>query len=136
MINDTPRLLEFGKILDRISLFALSPATLPLIRALSPLGSKTATELRLSLVEEIRGLSVSGLRLPLEPFDDIVSIVELARPQGSLLNTDELSLLIPLLKVSQRMKNLLDYRTDIPLLTELSKNVDAFPDILEPLEQT
>ena len=136
MINDTPRLLEFGKILDRISLFAFSSATLPLICALSPLGSKIATELRLSLVEEIRGLFASGIRLPLEPFDDIVSIVELARPQGSLLNTDELSLLIPLLKVSQRMKSLLDYRSDIPLLAELSKDVNAFPDILEPLEKT
>ena len=102
MINDTPRLLEFGKILERISLFALSPATLPLIHALSPLGSKIETELRLSLIEEIRGLSASGIRLPLEPFDDIVTIVELARPKGSLLNTDELSLLIPLLRVSQR----------------------------------
>lgn len=136
MINDTPRLLEFSKILDRISLFAHSFATLPLINDLSPLGSKIEAERRLSLVEEIRGLTASGIRLPLEPFDDVVRIVELARPKGSLLNTDELSQLIPLLKVSQRMKSLLDYRTDLPLLTELSEDVNAFPDILDPLEQT
>lgn len=136
MTKDTPRLLEFEKIIDRISTFAHSPATLPLIRGLSPLGSKVDTELRLSLVGEIRELSTSGIRFPLEPFEDIVRVIELVRPEGSLLSTDELSLLIPVLKASDKIRRLLDYRSDIPLLIEISSQVASFPDILDPLEQT
>jgi DNA mismatch repair protein MutS2 len=136
MIKDTPRLLEFEKIIDRISLFAHSPATTPLISALSPLSSKIDIELRLSLVEEIRNLFNSGIKLPIEPFEDIVRVIELARPEGSLLSTDELSLLIPVLKVSDRIKKFLLYRSDVPLLIRVSGDVSSFPDILEPLEQS
>ncbi len=135
MSNDTPRLLEFNKILDRITLFAHSPATLPLIHRLSPLGSKVEIELRLSLIEEIRTLFFSGLRLPFDPFDDIVDIINLSRAKGSLLTTDELSLLPPLLKISQRLTAIFLYRDDIPLLTEFSQDIAAFPEILEALEQ-
>ena len=136
MSKDTLRLLEFEKIVDRIALFANSPAALPLIRALSPLRSKSDAELRLSLVEEIRGLTCAGITLPLEPFEDIVTVIELARPDGSLLSTEELSLFVPVLRVSARIKNLLVYRSDIPLLTQAAAEVNSFPDILEPLEQT
>ncbi len=136
MIKTTPRLLEFEKIISRITKFANSPAALPLIRALSPLGSKIETELRLALIEEIRKLSHSGIRLPLEPYEDIAGVIELARPHGSLLSTEELSLLVPALKVSARIKSLLAYRSDIPLLTQVASDVNSFPDILEPLEQT
>jgi len=136
MIKDTPRLLEFEKITGRIALYANSPAALPLIRALAPLYSRPAIELRLSLVEEIRGLSLAGIRLPFEPFEDIVKVIELARPEGSLLSTEELSLLVPVLKVSARIRSLLDYRCNIPLLTQAASDVASFPDILEPLEQT
>jgi len=136
MIKDTPRLLEFEKIIHRIATFANSPAALPLIRAVAPLCSRPDIELRHALVEEIRGLSLAGIRLPFEPFADIVTVVELARPEGSLLSTEELSLFVPALMVSARIRNLLDYRSDIPLLTHVASAVNSFPDILEPLEQT
>lgn len=136
MIKDTLRLLEFEKIVDCVATFAHTPAALPLIRALAPLGAKSAVELRLSLIEEIRQLAFSGIRLPLAPFEDIAAIIELARPEGSLLSTDELSLLVPVLQVSDKIKKLFDYRSDIPLLRQISADVNSFPDILEPLEQT
>lgn len=136
MIKDTLRLLEFEKIVDCVATFAHTPAALPLIRALAPLGAKVAVELRLALIEEIRQLAISGIRLPLAPFEDIAAIIELARPEGSLLSTDELSLLVPVLQVSDKIKKLLDYRSDIPLLRQISADVNSFPDILEPLEQT
>ena len=135
MSKDTLRLLEFEKIVDRIALFANSPAALPLIRALSPLRSKSDAELRLSLVEEIRELSCTGITLPLEPFEDIVTVIELARPDGSLLSTEELSLLVPVLRVSARVKSLFGYRSDVPLLTHAAADVNSFPDILEPLSR-
>jgi len=136
MSKDTFRLLEFEKIIDRIALFANSPAAVPLIRALAPLRSKSAAELRLSLVEELRDLASAGIRLPLEPFEDIATVIELARPVGSFLSTEELSLLVPVLRVSAKVKSLLGYRSDLPLLAHAAADVNSFPDILEPLEQT
>jgi len=136
MTKDTLRLLEFHKIIDCIASFAHSSAALPLINALAPLGGKFDSELRLSLVAEIRNLSVSGIRLPLEPYDNIAGVIELARPEGSLLSTEELSLLVPFLIVSDRIKKLLSYRSDIPLLTQISADVDSFPDILDPLQHS
>jgi len=136
MLKDTLRLLEFHKIIDSIAAFANSPAATPLIHALAPLGSKIDSERRLSLVEEIRNLSASGIRLPLEPYENIAGVIELARPEGSLLSTEELSLLVPLLIVSDRIRKLINYRNDIPLLTHISADVNSFPDILDPLQQS
>jgi DNA mismatch repair protein MutS2 len=136
MLKDTLRLLEFHKLIDSIAAFANSPAATPLIHALAPLGSKIDSERRLSLVEEIRNLSASGIRLPLEPYENIAGVIELARPEGSLLSTEELSLLVPLLIVSDRVRKLINYRSDIPLLTQISADVNSFLDILDPLQQS
>lgn len=135
-MKDTRRLLEFEKIIDCIATFAHSAATTPLVYALAPLGAKSTIELRLALIAEIRHLALSGIRLPFAPFDDVAAIIERARPEGSLLTTDELALLVPILQVSDKVKKLLDYRSDIPLLRQISADVNSFPDILEPLQQT
>jgi DNA mismatch repair protein MutS2 len=136
MMKDTLRLLEFEKIIDNIATFAHSSATTPLVYALAPLGAKNAIEFRLALIAEIRCLALAGIRLPLAPYEDIAAIIERARPAGSLLATDELARLVPILQVSDKIKKLLDYRSDIPLLRQISTDVNSFPDILEPLLQT
>jgi DNA mismatch repair protein MutS2 len=136
MSYDTQKLLEFEKILNRISLFAHSPATILLLQTLSPLREREEIELRFARIDEIRSLAASGIRLPLAPFEEIKEILELARPEGSTLSPGELSQLMPLLKVSQDLATLFGYRTDIPLLKELAHDVQGFPDILEPLERT
>lgn len=136
MSSDTQKLLEFEKILARISLFGHSPATIPFLMALSPSFSRGELELRFAQIEEIRQLNAAGITLPLARFDDIGMTLELARPEGAMLSPDELLLLMPLLKVSQNLASLFSYRSDIPLLRELSHAVQGFPDILEPLERT
>lgn len=136
MSQDTLHLLEFEKILARISLFAQSPATIPLLKALSPIPSLEEIKLRFAQIDEIRSLALSGIRLPLAPFDDIRELLELARPDGAALAPEELSLLMPLLRVSQHLSSLFQYRTDIPLIRELAREVQGFPDILDPLERT
>ncbi|NVN99721.1 MAG: Smr/MutS family protein [Geobacteraceae bacterium] len=130
------RLLEFEKIIDSISMFAHSPATLPLITALAPLRSKIAAQSRFALLQEIRELSSSGVKLPLGHFEEISRVIELSRPQGSLLSTEELSVLIPFLKVSASINRLFSYRNDTPLLLEATCDISSFPEILEPLEHT
>ena len=136
MSSDTQQLLEFEKILARISLFAHSPATILILQSLSPITKPGEVVLRFAQIEEIRSLAASGIALPLAPFEDIREILDLARPEGASLSPEELSQLIPLLRVSQNLASLFSYRTDIPLLRELAGDVQGFPDILEPLERT
>src|SRR5689334_5666488 len=116
MSSDTQQLLEFEKILARIALFANSPATMQILQDLSPSSNKEEIDLRFARIEEIRSLSAAGINLPLAPFEDIRNILELARPEGAALSSEELSMLIPLLRVSQNLASLFGYRTDIPLL--------------------
>jgi len=136
MSSDTQQLLEFERILARISLFAHSPASIQTLQTLSPIPKREEIELRFALTEEIRSLAASGISLPFVPFEDIREILDLARPEGASLSPDELSLLMPLLRVSQNLASLFSYRTDIPLLKESARDVQGFPDILEPLERT
>jgi len=136
MSSDTQQLLEFERILARISLFAHSPATILTLQTLSPISKREEIELRFARIEEIRSLDASGITLPLAPFEDIRDILDLARPEGASLSPDELSLLMPLLRVSQNLASLFSYRADIPLLKVSGQDVQGFPDILEPLERT
>jgi DNA mismatch repair protein MutS2 len=136
MIQEIARLLEFDKIIDRMKQFAHSPATLHLLEQIAPLPSRPQIELRLAQIEETRALAAAGICLPIDHFADITGIIDRVRPKGSLLGTDELLELIPLLQVSRRIAALLQYRSDIPLLKELAADIHGFPDILGPLEQT
>jgi hypothetical protein len=52
MIQEIARLLEFDKIIDRMKLFAHSPATLQLLEEITPLPSRPQIELRLAQIEE------------------------------------------------------------------------------------
>jgi len=125
--------LEFEKILARISAFAHSTATTASLKEMAPLFSRQEIELRFGQIEEIRQLSRTGIRLPLDFFDDITEVLELARPAGAVLNPADLSLLLPVLGIGGAIRTQFDYRTDIPLLAELAGSVTGFPEILEAL---
>ena len=136
MITDSRRLLEFDKILARIARFAFSASAAELIAATGPLADQGAIELRFARIAEIRALGRLGIRLPLAPFDDIRPLVELARPEGAVLNPDELALFIPLLRIARGVEQQFSFRTDLPYLKLMAAAINGFPDILDPLEQT
>lgn len=136
MITDSRMLLEFDRILSRIEEFTNSPPSASLAATAKPLASQGEMESRFSLVAEIRALHAAGIRLPLSPFNDITAIVELTRPQGAVLDPEELSRLIPFLRISRGLKKLFTYRNDLPLITTLGADLGDFSDIIEPLEQT
>ena len=136
MITDSSKLLEFNRILARIEEFTNSPPSALLAATAKPLPSQAEIESRFSLVAEIRSLNSAGIRLPLAPFDDITAVIELARPQGAVLDPEELALLVPFLRISRSLRKLFDYRSDIPLITAMAAGLGDFSDIIEPLEQT
>lgn len=134
MTIETLRLLEFDKILQKITEFAHSPATQANLLATAPLGSRLEIERRFGLIEEIRTIGRSGITLPLAAFDDISTLLGLARPEGAVLNPLEMATLIPLLRIATALRRQFAYRSDSPLLTGLTAEVTGCPEILEPLE--
>jgi DNA mismatch repair protein MutS2 len=134
MNKGTAHLLEFGKILDRIATFTHCPTTAAMARGLAPLDARSAIERRFGQVEEIRRLGRSGIGLPLGTFSDIGQILELARPAGAVLEPLDLAQLLPVLRIGKAIRMQLDYRTDIPLLKDLGKELNGFPDIREALD--
>lgn len=134
MSTETLHLLEFDKILQKITLFAHSSATKAALLSITPLSSRPEIELRFGLVHEIRQLARNGIVLQLSDFDDISELLNLARPEGAVLNPLEMAILIPLLRIGKALRKQLSYRTDTPLLCELTAEVSGCPEILEPLE--
>lgn len=133
---ETLRILEYPKILRTVAGFAHSEATRTEIDRLSPLAGREEIETRFGRVEETRRLHRLGLPLPLAPFDDIVPLLDLVRPEGAVLDPRDLPLLMPVLRVEAAIARQLAYRTDIPLLKELAGDVTGIPPLLTALEQS
>lgn len=128
------QLLEFDKILERIAAFTHSAISADRAMDIAPLGSLGAIELRSGLVGEIRQMNRSGVSLPLADFLDIRHILELARPSGAVLAPLDLAQLLPVLGIAGAIRRQLDYRGDIPLLADLGRGINGFPDIREALD--
>ncbi len=128
------QLLEFDKILDRIAAFTHSDISAEKVLAITPLDARDEIERRYGQVEEIRQMSRSGVSLPLHEFTDIRHVLELARPAGAVLGPLELARLLPVLTIAGALRRQIDYRSDIPLLADLGREIGGFPDIREALE--
>ena len=136
MSLETLRILEFDRILAWLAGFAHCPATAAAIEEIGPLDGRQEIEERLGRVEEIRNLSRFGAGLPLAGFDDVEPVLDLARPDGAVLNPVDLAVLMPLLRIGKAVARQLADRNDVPLLTGLAGQLTGCPDILEALENS
>ncbi len=134
--KETLRILEFDKILRTIAGFANSEISEQAVLDLFPLGARDEIEKRFGQVEEIRGVSRMGVPLRLSPFQDVLPVLDKVRPEGAVLDPLELIPFMPVLRIMSSISAQMKYRTDIPLLRELTAHVTGFPDILEPMEQS
>lgn len=134
--NETLKTLEFDRILTSIAGFANSDNSRLDILNIIPLSIREEVEKRFGQVEEIRKLGRMGVPLGLSPFQDILPVLDNVRPHGAVLDPRDLVLFIPVLHVLSNISARLGFRTDIPLLRELTARLTGFPDILEPLEQS
>jgi DNA mismatch repair protein MutS2 len=133
---ETLHTLEFDKILQTVAGFTNSDPSQKAALALCPLGDKSAIELRLGQVEEIRRLAGMNIPLRLAPFEDIRDATERIRPEGSILAPLELLAFIPPLQIMAALGRQLADRADIPLMLELSGGLTGFPDLLAALERS
>lgn len=136
MSPETLKILEFDRILAWLAGFAHCPATVAAIEEIGPLGDRVEIGERLGRVEEIRNLSRFGAGLPLSGFDDVEPVLDLARPDGAVLNPVDLAVLMPLLRIGTAVARQLAGQSDLPLLSGLAGQLTGCPDILEALENS
>lgn len=133
---DTLRAVEFHRIRDYMTRFAHGETAKREVLEIAPLSSSAEMEHRFGLVEEIRRLAQGGARLSLSDYGDITPLLDEVRPEGALLDPLELNLFIPVLAVIGSVLRQIAYRSDLPLLTELTAGVTGFPDLLNTLERS
>jgi DNA mismatch repair protein MutS2 len=134
--RETLRILEFDKILKTIAGFANSGISEKKVLRIVPLTARDEIKIRFGQVEEIRAMSRKGVPLRLSRFEDILPVLDKVRPEGAVLDPRELVLFVPVMRIMASVSTQMKYRTDIPLLGEMTAQLTGFPDILEPLEQS
>ncbi len=132
--NETLRILEFDKVLGVIAGFVNSDATRLEIHNLRPLRDRREIERRFGQIGEIRRLTQIGVPLRLSPFQEITPVMAMIRPVGAVLDPRDLMLFLPVMRTLDAIARQFAYRTDIPMLQELTGHLHGFPAILEPLE--
>jgi DNA mismatch repair protein MutS2 len=136
MRREEVRTLELDRILQEISGYCHSETSRALARAILPSADRDAIGRRFGMVEEIRSLTRQGIALKLATFADVTPLLDRLRPEGAMLESRELVAFLPLLRILSVLAAQLGFRTDIPLLQELTGIITGFPDILEPLERS
>jgi DNA mismatch repair protein MutS2 len=134
--KETLKSLEFDKVLNAISAFSHSDASGESIMGIMPIYESAGIQERFSLVRELRRLSQEGVPLGFERFEDITGVIERARPEGAVLDADELLALLPVLNIISSVSGLLDERDDLPALGKFAEGLDGFPELLAAVERT
>jgi len=129
-------LLEFNKLLRIISDFANSDASRKSVLEIHPMDNRTDIQRRLGQIHEIRKVSQEGNPIKVSPFSDISHLLAKVRPEGAVLDSQELSGFIPVLKIALAISQQINERNDLPYLKELTNRLTGFPDILGILKKS
>lgn len=129
-------LLEFPRLLLLISDLSHSDASKAGVLQIRPLTSKEDIDIRQGLIAEIRRLFQKGTPLPLSFFPDISAHIYKLRPEGSVLEAQELSEFIPVLSIASAVSLQLNEEDAPLLLKEMTKHLTGFPDILKTLRKS
>lgn len=128
--------LEFDKILYEISRFSYSDISQKSILEIRPQYDKNAIEKKFGQIKEIQRLSEEGFPLNLSSFKDISGLIEKVKPEGAVLDPDELAAFIPVLMIMHDISVYVRQNKTVPLLRELTANVTGFPEIQDIMERS
>lgn len=137
MINeDVLKTLEFDCLLNEVSTYAHSAATVNAVLATRPISGLENIERRRGEIEEIRVLRRQESSLPLSHFEDIASMLEELRPDGAVLKGEQLRDFIPVLDIIGRLSARLQEEENIVFLNPYSDALTGFPEILRLLTRS
>ena len=128
--------LEFDKILNAISKFSNSDASLKSILEICPLYNREDIEKRFGQIMEIQKLSQEGTPLKISQFQDIYQLIEKLKPEDSVLEPIELIAFWPVLQIIYDVSSQIRNRYDLPLLNKMTEHLTGFPEITDIMERS
>ena len=129
-------LLEFEKLLRIVAGYSFSEASGKAIQNILPLKNKEEVEKRQRLIGEIMRMSHLASPLKLSGFPDISGLITKVRPEGAVLEPDELSRFLPVLSMSAEVARQIVEADGLPELKELPSDLTGFPDLLRLLRRS
>jgi DNA mismatch repair protein MutS2 len=129
-------LLEFEKLLRIVAGYSFSEASGKAIQNILPLKNKEEVEKRQRLIGEIMRMSHLASPLKLSGFPDISGLITKVRPEGAVLEPDELSRFLPVLSMSAEVARQIVEADGLPELKELTSGLTGFPDLLRLLRRS
>jgi len=136
MISEyTLEVLEYKKLLAILADGAHCPATREAVLEIRPLRERQEILSHQKLVADIRKMSAQGQPLRLTLFSDLSPLLERIRPAGAVLESFELSMFIPVLRLAAGLSAQVGEAEGLPSLKDLIRHLKGFPDLLVHLER-
>ena len=136
MISEyTLEVLEYKKLLAILADGSHCPATREAVLEIRPLRERDEILSRQNLVADIRKMSAQGHPLGLALFSDLSPLLERIRPAGAVLESFELSMFIPVLRLAAGLSAQVGEAEGLPSLKALIRHLKGFPDLLIHLER-
>jgi DNA mismatch repair protein MutS2 len=128
--------LEFHKLLELVAESAHSDATEKTVREIVPFEEVGEILTRQGRIREIMRMSDEGTPLKMSYFSDISSLIAKVRPEGAVLDGQELAGFIPVLEISGDISAQIRESDRLPFLGELASALTGFPDLLRVLKRS
>jgi DNA mismatch repair protein MutS2 len=136
MISEyTLDVLEYKKLLAILADGAHCPATREAVLEIRPLSEREEILSRQKLVADIRMMAARGHPLRLAFFSDLSPLLERIRPAGAVLESFELAMFIPVLRLATGLSTQVGEAEGLPSLKALTRHLKGFPDLLIHLEK-
>lgn len=132
----TLRSLEFDKLLQIISQYARSEATILFVSTLRPLRSRSDIVSRAELIRELRTLLSEGDPLSIYSFEDIGASIQMVRPEGAVLEPKELAGFLSVLRAADTISHQVTGKKDLLYLPELVFALSGQTELLRVLERS
>jgi DNA mismatch repair protein MutS2 len=133
MDNHTFRVLEFDKILQMASVFAVTAPGRAIVNSIRPLNDIAEIRERIAFVLECRRLLAEDIPLGIENIDNFTPIFHKIRPADAVLETLELRSFLPLFYSSLNLRNWTG-NTDYPHLGAIVSQLNTHADLKKSIE--
>ncbi len=127
---------EFDKLLDVVSGYAKSDASKKAVLGIRPFLSREDIEKRQGQVADIMRMSQEGNPLRMARFADLSPLIGKAKPEGAVLEAQELAGFVPVLEIASEVSRQTGGRADLPYLSALARDLTGFPDLLRTLRRS
>ena len=135
MDNHTYRVLEFYKVLEMASVFAVTAPGREIINTIRPLPDIEGIKTQIALISECRQVLSEGRHPGIEQFDDLLPLLKKLRPADSILQPVEFRAFLPLFYSAFNLK-IFSNSPDFPGLGDIASGLTTHAQIKETIERS